>query len=255
MRLNPIICEEVDKAIQADMPECNDWTPVRIYGVLANMVAKVSGRVFVGPELCRDENYLEAGVQYTMELMDAQRRVKNMRPFLRPFLADRLPEVRQLRKREKMAIDFLRPIVEARLEGEKAKDWKEPDDLLQWFLKRRTEHNLDSMAKLAKLQLGIIFTAIHTTTMTATNIFYSLAVTPEYIEPIREEIREVLAANGGVMSSKALQEMEKLDSYMKEVFRMYPNGYSKTNYSLLMIIGLTTCSFFPAQSPQRRHAL
>ena len=39
----------------------------------------------------------------------------------------------------------------------------------------------------------MIFAAIHTTTATATNIFYTLAATPEYIEPLREEIRTVSA--------------------------------------------------------------
>jgi cytochrome P450 len=63
--------------------------------------------------------------------------------------------------------------------------------------------------------------------MTVTNILYTLAVTPEYIEPMREEIRNAMADNGGIITSRALQQMEKLDSYMKEVTRFYPPGVSK----------------------------
>jgi cytochrome P450 len=51
---------------------------------------------------------------------------------------------------------------------------------------------------------------------------YSLSATPEYIQPIREEIRAVLAQNDGQVTFKGLQEMIKLDSYMKEVLRFYP---------------------------------
>lgn len=163
------------------MPSCEDWTPVCIYGLLTTIVAKMSGRIFVGPDLYLDEKYLEMGIQYTHELMAAQRRVKNMRPLLRPLLAHRTPEVRQLRKREKLAKEFFTPVVEARLQGEKRDDWKEPDDMLQWLLNRREQFKLDTMEKISKLQLGIIFTAIHTTVMTATNMCVPLTEADVFI--------------------------------------------------------------------------
>jgi cytochrome P450 len=93
-------------------------------------------------------------------------------------------------------------------------------------MNRSAEHDATSVEELAKLQLGLIFAAIHTTTMTATNILYTLAVTPEYISPLREEIRKALTDNDGIITSRALQQMEKLDSYMKEVMRKYPPGIS-----------------------------
>lgn len=36
-----------------------------------------------------------------------------------------------------------------------------------------------------------------------------------------------MANNGGIITSRALQQMEKLDSYMKETFRFYPPGFSE----------------------------
>lgn len=48
-------------------------------------------------------------------------------------------------------------------------------------------------------------------------------MTPEYIEPLREEVREVLAEHGTI-TTRALQQMVKLDSYMKECMRFYPPG-------------------------------
>jgi hypothetical protein len=55
---------------------------------------------------------------------------------------------------------------------------------------------------------------------------YNLAVTPEYLQPLREEIRTAIADNGSI-TTRALQQMEKLDSYMKETMRFYPAGFSK----------------------------
>ena len=48
-----------------------------------------------------------------------------------------------------------------------------------------------------------------------------LAVTPEYVEPLREEIRQAMAENGDAITTQALQQMFKLDSYMKKTFRFY----------------------------------
>lgn len=97
---------------------------------------------------------------------------------------------------------------------------------MQWLLNHSAEHNVTTIEDLALVQLGLIFAAIHTTTMTTVNILYTLAVTPGYIRPLREEIREAMAENDGKITTKALQKMTKLDSYMKEVTRFYPPGIS-----------------------------
>lgn len=143
-----------------------------IYSRLVNMVAKISGRVFVGPELCRDDGYLDAAVNYTMDLINAQRAIKKIRPLYRPYLAPRLPEIKRLLQRQKSAEAFLRPVVQARRDAEKNDpSYQKPDDLLSWFMNRSEDFGVESTEKLAKLQLGIIFAAIHTTTLTATNMY------------------------------------------------------------------------------------
>jgi cytochrome P450 len=168
-RLNPTICAEVDEALKEELPPCEDWAGIHIYMSLVKVVAKVSGRVFVGPEICHNPEYLDASINYTMELAGAHEAIKPMRPWLRPFLAERLPQVQALRKRERQAQDFLSPVVEARLEAQKNPDHKKPDDMLQWLLNRNEERKL-SRTRLARLMLAITFAAIHTTSLTVTNV-------------------------------------------------------------------------------------
>ncbi|KAF2017328.1 cytochrome P450 monooxygenase-like protein [Aaosphaeria arxii CBS 175.79] len=246
VRLNPIICQEVDEAVKEELPPCEDWTTVYIYMKLVHIVAKVSGRVFVGPELCRDQDYLDSGINYTMELIGAQQAIKLMHPWLRPFLASRLPQVKNLRRREKLAKQFLEPVVQARRNAEKDPDYEKPDDLLQWFLNRTNDYGIDSTAYIAQMQLGTIFAAIHTTTLTTTNILYTLAVKPEYIEPMRDEIRQAMADNDGIITSRALQKMEKLDSFMKETMRFYPAGFTSFNRRVMKGITLSDGTYIPA---------
>lgn len=226
-RLNETIAEEVDATVRQYLPPCEDWTEILVDKELVTIIAQISGRIFVGPELCKEPKYLDSGINYTLDVMKAVNAIKKMRPWLRPFLASSLQEVRQLRRREKEATEFLEPLVQERVEAQKKDpNWQPPDDMMQWMLNR--SKGLSSVKYIAKMQLGLTFAAIHTTSMTATNILYTLAATPEYVEPLREEIRTVMADNGGLITSRALQQLLKLDSYMKEVIRCYPPGVSKS---------------------------
>lgn len=67
-RLNPTIAEEVDQSYREELPPCKDFTPVNIYGKLLRIVAKVSGRIFIGPELCRSEKYIDTASELLLAI-------------------------------------------------------------------------------------------------------------------------------------------------------------------------------------------
>ncbi|KAH6618782.1 cytochrome P450 monooxygenase-like protein [Boeremia exigua] len=243
-RMNPIVREEVDTCVDKYMPDCSDWTEVYIYKTIVDIVAQVSGRVFVGPGLCEDPEYLDCATNYTMDLIDSVTAIKQLRPWLRPFMAPRTPEIRRLRQREKKLTEYLHPLIRQRREAAKDPNWEKPDDMTQWMLDRSEGENMP-VEQYAQCQLGLIFAAIHTTSLTATNIFYTLAATPEYIGPLRDEIRSVLAEHNGEITTKALQQMEKLDSYMKEVNRFFPPGMTSFGRRVLKGITLSNGQYIP----------
>ncbi|PSN58628.1 cytochrome P450 monooxygenase-like protein [Corynespora cassiicola Philippines] len=243
-RLNPIVRQEVDACVEKYLPECTGWTEVTISKTIVDIVAQVSGRVFVGPELCEDQQYLECATNYTLNLIEAVTAIKQLRPWMRPFMASRTSEIRRLRQREKRLVEYLYPLIKQRQEATKDPGWEKPDDMMQWMLDRGAKDNT-SAEQYAKYQLSLIFAAIETTSLTATNIFYTLAATPEYIGPLREEICSVLAEHEGHITTKALQQMEKLDSYMKEVNRFYPPGITSFGRFVLKGITLSNGQYIP----------
>lgn len=168
-RLSAIIADEVRQSLELSIPSCDDWTEVNIHHSLLRIVGMVSGRVFIGPELCRSEQYLDAAINYTMEVMGAQRAVQNMRPWLRPFLAQSQPEVKRLYQRIAEAEAFLQPVVESRIEAMADLSYEKPDDFLQWLIDGKDKFPDKNSQNLAKVQLGLTFAAVHTTTLTATN--------------------------------------------------------------------------------------
>ncbi|KAH8895907.1 cytochrome P450 [Thozetella sp. PMI_491] len=243
VRLNPSIADEVQESFLLELPPCRDWTPVNINQKLLRIVAMVSGRIFIGPELCRSEEYLDAAINYTVDLMTAQKAVTRMRPWKRPFLANHLPSVRQLDQRLKAATDFLRPVVEAR---QKLAPEERPDDMLEWLMSAKARVGESTTRKLAEIQLGISFAAIHTTTLTTTNAFYNLAAMPEIVPELREEVREVLAAHDNTFSSAALQGMKKLDSFLKETLRFHPASAASFQRKVLRPFTLSNGQTIPA---------
>lgn len=220
-RLNPTISQDVDAALREYIPTCDDWTEIKFYERIVPLVAKVSGRLFIGPEDSKNPAYLDAACNYTLHLTDAITALKKMSPWQKTLWGHRIPEVLKLRECEKKIQDIVGPLVSQRLES-MAKDpnWKAPDDMLQWML-NKANGKVD-VEQLSYVQLSLIFGAIHTTSMTATIILYQLAATPEYIEPLREEIRNALEDNDGIITTRTLSQMAKVDSFMKEVIRFSP---------------------------------
>lgn len=169
-RLNPAIAEEVDKTLRSELPPSKDWTEVDLYNKLLRIVARVSGRIFIGPELCHDEAYINSATKYTVDIIQAVRAIKNLSRWQRWFRAPSLPEVKAIEKHEEEATRFLRPIVTARRQAEKEPGYEKPDDVLQWLMDTPNVGDRDDRV-LAKLQLTISFAAIHTTSMTLTNAY------------------------------------------------------------------------------------
>ncbi|KAH7145688.1 cytochrome P450 [Dactylonectria estremocensis] len=245
-RLNPTIAQEVREALAIEMPSGKDWTEINIHHTLLRVIGMVSGRLFIGPELCRTEQYLDAAINYTMEVMEAQRAVQRLRPWLRPFIAHRLPQLKKLDQRIKEADAFLKPVVERRMEAALDPSFEKPDDMLQWLLDTQSKFPDKNSRNMAKVQMGLGFAAIHTTTLTTTNAFYDLAALPELAAELREEAQTALAENNGVFTSNALQSMKKMDSFLKEVLRLHPASMASFQRKVLQPFTLSNGQVIPA---------
>ncbi|KAF2994605.1 hypothetical protein E8E13_002676 [Curvularia kusanoi] len=213
-RMNDHISEEIYLAMDHCFPPSKDSFRITAYKAITEIIAQTSGRIFIGPEHCRNPEYIDHAINFTKEMTASGEAIKKLKPWVRPFLSSRLPEVQKVQQRREAVSKFFAPIIKERLESQ-----EKHDDMMQWMMARDPSADL---ATRVVQQLGLTFAAIHTTSIMATNVLYSLAATPEYQAPLREEIRSVLADNGGRVTPLALQKMFKLDSYMKEVNRWYP---------------------------------
>ncbi|KAL4939420.1 cytochrome P450 [Aspergillus oleicola] len=206
-RLVPTLSAEADQIIPLELGQCKEWTPVNIHHRIMRIIAVLAGRVFIGPELCHDERYIDAAINYTIEFSKASQDIEGLSPWLRPFVARRVRSVIALREREHSFVAFLTPIIHAR---RKASDEGQrlPDDMLTWLMEEPARDNSAvDIRHIARTQLALFAVAFHTTALTATNVFYDHAVNRN---------------SGGVLTSASLQRLVKLDSFMKESLRFHP---------------------------------
>lgn len=68
---------------------------------------------------------------------------------------------------------------------------------------------------------------------------------PELVPELREEIRTVLSEHG-TFTSAALQQMKKLDSFLREVTRLWPQTFSSFSRKVLKPITLSNGQVIPA---------
>ena len=54
---------------------------------------------------------------------------------------------------------------------------------------------------------------------------YNLATFPEYMQPLREEVEEVVKSEG--WTKAGLDQMHKIDSFFRESQRLHPIGIGK----------------------------
>ena len=72
------------------------------------------------------------------------------------------------------------------------------------------------------MQLKLGLAAMHTTGTLLTHILFELAAGPEYLKPLREEVRLVLGEDLGALTKQGLTNLCHMDSSMKELQRLSP---------------------------------
>ena len=152
--------DETRYAVDSEFGPCEDWTPQPVYFKLTRIVALLSGRVFVGRPLSRDEAWLKATINYTWACVQAADACKRYSPYIRNFVGPYLKEVKDLKKHRRDGADLLQPLLNDILEREAS---EKPgmdgfDDqqgtFCSWVLKYTDEKERASALNLANAQMS-----------------------------------------------------------------------------------------------------
>ncbi|RDW87979.1 hypothetical protein BP6252_00011 [Coleophoma cylindrospora] len=224
-RINPLLGIAAEEAVASEMPACEDWTAINVNDVLVRIIAIVSGYIFIGPELCRDEEYISLSTGYTTDAFTCVFILAAIPPWMRHAAKWVIPHYYRIGSYQRRVRKFLGPVIRERRAAMLKPDYQAPDDLLQWTMNKAHKWSeIRSDDDISQMQLRLSLAAIHTTSTTSTALLYDLVTIPGLIEALRAEIEDVMANYDGVLSNKALYDMKLLDSVMKESQRMNPLG-------------------------------
>ncbi|KZT73374.1 cytochrome P450 [Daedalea quercina L-15889] len=115
---------------------------------------------------------------------------------------------------------------------------EEPKNVLYFIVKAYASGNrrigLFRRVYIGVLLLCLIFAAVHTTTVVSQWVLFQLAVHPEYLGPLREEllrIREEDESGAMRLTAASLREAHLLDSFIREVMRLKGDTISTMRYT------------------------
>ncbi|KAL1613882.1 hypothetical protein SLS56_012226 [Neofusicoccum ribis] len=179
-------------------------------------------RAFLGERLSRDATWLRISAENTMDLWAGAYVLRQFPKYLRPIMYRILPQIKKLKASEKIA----RGIIESEIQRRKAQREKELEagiepeehlDALQWLEDAAKGRPFD----VTHGQLAFAFGAIHTTSGALFNTLFDLCANPDLMEPLRDEIYEVIGEDG-LDTKSSLSKLVLMDSVLKESLRLHP---------------------------------
>lgn len=205
-----------------------EWHELSLKVALLDVVARISSRVFLGDQVCRDPEWLRITKEYAVSFFIAATELRLFPKPLRPYIYRFIPQCRKLMAQFEESQRIIWPVVNKRREiRRKAREAAEPipefNDALDWIEQEAAAKGTETNP--AAFQLNLSMAAIHTTTDLLEQCMINLGEHPEAIGPIRDEIVEVLKADG--WQKTALYKMKRLDSAVKESQRLKPSSIGK----------------------------
>lgn len=215
------LIEETMETLQDIFGEEKQWQKRLMKEDIADMVARLTSRVFLGGEICRNKEWLHVAKTYALDSFMAQNHLRMCPALLRPFLHWIIPSCARLRKGVRDARRIIDPEVQSRRKRaeEAIRAGQKPPkeaDAISWMVEVSGGKKIDHVGN----QLSLSILSIFSTSETLTRSILQLCETPEVVEPLREEIIRVLRNEG--WSKVTVGKMRLLDSFLKEVQRTRP---------------------------------
>jgi len=186
-------------------------------------------RTIVGPDICRDPQWVQSVIGYAQNIFTGAVTFKLMPHFARPLVAIFTPYLWRIHSCRRTIRRLLRPVINQKRawRHDRPESWTahvKSDDLttLEWLIEtsKPEEANVNMIAHRLT---GVSFGAAHTTSNTITNAIMDLANDFDRWAPaLREEIESVVGSNPTKITNADLSKMWKLDSFLKESQRFHP---------------------------------
>ncbi|KAF2452117.1 putative cytochrome P450 [Karstenula rhodostoma CBS 690.94] len=237
---------EASFAFSQAFSECKDWTTVTLPSTILPLVAQTVARTVVGPELCRERDWIYSVIEYSQNVFMSAVYLKLGPQILRPLISMLMPQTYRIRQHRRRIHQLASPLVKQALQTKGAEGvYHKLKTSVDWLVEVSPEGEATPEMIIHRLT-GISFGATHTTSAHIMNCILDLANDFDtYAGPLREEIDTVLDADGTQITNAHLSKMWKLDSFMKESQRFHPISALSVNRTVVQPYRLSSGTVLP----------
>lgn len=219
-------------------------------GFMMKIIPVFTNRMLVGLPLCRNQDFLNRMLDYTMDVIRGfllfSLTPKLLHPIVGP-IHGLGPKYRYWRTRK-----YTIPLITKRLDDIKRKeagdpeykDWKEPNDYITWTIRTAmAEGRKDELdpGRIAIRVMPLNFASIHTTAMTGQGVLLDvLSADPSVLESLREEAERIYKEEGNQWTKAGLSRMFRMDSAIRESQRFSPIALTFLSKKVMVKEGITT---------------
>ncbi|KAI6484402.1 hypothetical protein MCOR14_007038 [Pyricularia oryzae] len=226
-RLNTVtgpLADEASFAINKNFGSNPDWVEAKICEPITDVVARLSSRVFLGEEICRNEEWVDLTKKIAIVVLTCIYTLRAFPQWMMPIVYTFGKAGKDMRAMRTRVIEIIHPIIDKREQEKaecKAQGIPAPvyNDAIEWVAAEADPN--DPVFKLGDFQIGLSVAAIHTSSdLLGYTLLWLAASDPAYIDALRKEIVEVQGKKGWKKTS--LVSMKLLDSTIKEAQRLKP---------------------------------
>ncbi|VUC36293.1 unnamed protein product [Clonostachys rosea] len=220
-----------------------DWTPVEIHDKILTLVGINNARVFLSSSAAADDEWVAASTGYVLSVFDCIRALKEWAPWMRPFVYRFLPERAAIKKQWAEGRRRVKQSMEERVK--KGGHLEDPPSMLDHLSSGKNAHLQNDLEHQTLFQMTLVAVGTVTTFASTVQALYDLAMHPEYIPILREEIESVPVDENGMFTKEAIPGMKKLDSFIKESQRLSAADLSTFQRAATADLTLPDGTFIP----------
>ncbi|KAI0450347.1 cytochrome P450 [Xylaria acuta] len=214
-KLTAPISNTMTEAVLKNWGEDSEFHEIELQHTVLFMVAQVTARLFVGPELSNNPDWLRLSVTYTVDTFIASKELGRYSWPIR-WIAQWF-NVRAGRVRASMmeAFQILGPIIAKRARDETMDNEKSGlPDAIYWYRQVAKGREYDEVIA----QVGLALAAIHTSGDLLFKTLLRLAGHPLLMTELRREVTQAISTHG--LNKTSVYNMQLLDSVIKESQRL-----------------------------------
>ncbi|KAH7081737.1 GA14-synthase [Paraphoma chrysanthemicola] len=232
------VSDECVAALRDIYTDDEDWHEISLRETNLQIMARVTSRIFLGKELCRNPDWLHITSSYSVAAFRAVEELRKWPSLLRPVALWFLPNCTAARTLVKRTRRIINPVLEqrraAKAEAAATGSKVEFNDAISWLEELAQEKSVKYDAACAQLSLSTA--SLHSTTDFFSQVTLDIAKDQTLIDALRSEIVSVLGS--GTWNKKSLYNLKLMDSVLKESQRLKPiaiasmRRYTETDITL-----------------------